>query len=65
MAKVDQPLFIIPKKRNGKKVNTIASHVDHIITVQVNSVKLSKYYFNTTLLYAVKIIVIKILYDIC
>ncbi|KAJ0172108.1 hypothetical protein K1T71_012081 [Dendrolimus kikuchii] len=34
MAKVDQPLFILPKKRNGKKANTIGSHVDHIITVQ-------------------------------
>ncbi|CAH0678055.1 unnamed protein product [Spodoptera exigua] len=34
MAKVEQPIFILPKKRNGKKQNTIASHVDHIITVQ-------------------------------
>ena len=36
MAKVEQPIFILPKKRNGKKQNSIASHVDHIITVQVN-----------------------------
>ncbi|XP_049885676.1 transmembrane protein 169 [Pectinophora gossypiella] len=34
MAKVEQPIFILPKKRNGKKPNTITSHVDHIITVQ-------------------------------
>ncbi|XP_041982614.1 uncharacterized protein LOC121735758 [Aricia agestis] len=34
MAKVDQPLFILPKKRNGKKANPVAGHVDHIITVQ-------------------------------
>ncbi|XP_026735704.1 transmembrane protein 169-like [Trichoplusia ni] len=34
MAKVEPPMFILPKKRNGKKQNTIASHVDHIITVQ-------------------------------
>ncbi|CAG4959534.1 unnamed protein product [Colias eurytheme] len=34
MAKVEQPLFILPKKRNGKKQNSIAGHVDHIITVQ-------------------------------
>ncbi|CAH0731759.1 unnamed protein product, partial [Brenthis ino] len=34
MAKVEQPLFILPKKRNGKKPNAIAGHVDHIITVQ-------------------------------
>ncbi|CAB3228126.1 unnamed protein product [Arctia plantaginis] len=34
MAKVEQPIFILPKKRNGKKQNSIASHVDHIITVQ-------------------------------
>ncbi|CAK1545477.1 unnamed protein product [Leptosia nina] len=34
MAKVEQPLFILPKKRNGRKQNPIASHVDHIITVQ-------------------------------
>lgn len=36
MAKVEQPLFILPKKRNGKKPNAIAGHVDHIITVQVS-----------------------------
>ncbi|CAH2230736.1 transmembrane protein 169 [Pararge aegeria] len=34
MAKVEQPIFILPKKRNGKKSITIAGHVDHIITVQ-------------------------------
>ncbi|XP_072933235.1 uncharacterized protein [Epargyreus clarus] len=34
MAKVEQPMFILPKKRNGKKQNAIAGHVDHIITVQ-------------------------------
>ncbi|XP_045517602.1 uncharacterized protein LOC123709994 [Pieris brassicae] len=34
MAKVEQPLFILPKKRNGKKQNSIGGHVDHIITVQ-------------------------------
>ncbi|XP_046972157.1 uncharacterized protein LOC124538928 [Vanessa cardui] len=34
MAKVEQPIFILPKKRNGKKPNAIAGHVDHIITVQ-------------------------------
>ncbi|XP_038207254.1 uncharacterized protein LOC119828982 [Zerene cesonia] len=34
MAQVEQPLFILPKKRNGKKQNSIAGHVDHIITVQ-------------------------------
>ncbi|XP_023949212.1 transmembrane protein 169 isoform X1 [Bicyclus anynana] len=34
MAKVEQPMFILPKKRNGKKSITIAGHVDHIITVQ-------------------------------
>lgn len=34
MAKVEQPIFMLPKKRNGKKQNNIASHVDHIITVQ-------------------------------
>ncbi|CAF4879931.1 unnamed protein product [Pieris macdunnoughi] len=34
MAKVEQPLFILPKKRNGKKLNSIGGHVDHIITVQ-------------------------------
>ncbi|XP_034835857.1 uncharacterized protein [Maniola hyperantus] len=34
MAKVEQPIFILPKKRNGKKAITIAGHVDHIITVQ-------------------------------
>lgn len=35
MAKVEQPIFILPKKRNGKKQNAVAGHVDHIITVQV------------------------------
>lgn len=35
MAKVEQPLFVLPKKRNGKKTNGNAGHVDHIITVQV------------------------------
>ncbi|CAK1594032.1 unnamed protein product [Parnassius mnemosyne] len=34
MAKVEQPIFILPKKRNGKKQNATAGHVDHIITVQ-------------------------------
>ncbi|OWR41484.1 transmembrane protein 169 [Danaus plexippus] len=34
MAKVEPPLFILPKKRNGKKPNPVAGHVDHIITVQ-------------------------------
>ncbi|XP_026761532.1 transmembrane protein 169 [Galleria mellonella] len=34
MAQVEQPMFILPKKRNGKKQNTIPSHVDHIISVQ-------------------------------
>ncbi|KAG6445512.1 transmembrane protein 169 [Manduca sexta] len=34
MAKVEQPIFILPKKRNGKKQNNIPAHVDHIITVQ-------------------------------
>lgn len=38
MAKVEQPIFILPKKRNGKKPNAIAGHVDHIITVQVRLV---------------------------
>lgn len=36
MAKVDQPIFILPKKRNGKKQNNVVSHVDHIISVQVS-----------------------------
>lgn len=35
MAKVDPPIFILPKKRNGKKQNAVVSHVDHIISVQV------------------------------
>ncbi|RVE44221.1 hypothetical protein evm_011120 [Chilo suppressalis] len=34
MAKVEQPIFILPKKRNGKKQNPVVSHVDHIISVQ-------------------------------
>ncbi|KAI5645825.1 hypothetical protein NE865_02095 [Phthorimaea operculella] len=34
MASIEQPIFILPKKRNGKKANTVVSHVDHIITVQ-------------------------------
>lgn len=37
MAKVEQPLFVLPKKRNGKKANSNAGHVDHIITLQVHS----------------------------
>ncbi|GBP42207.1 Transmembrane protein 169 [Eumeta japonica] len=34
MAKVEQPIFILPKKRNGKKQVPKTSHVDHIISVQ-------------------------------
>ncbi|KAM3962123.1 uncharacterized protein ACR2FA_003808 [Aphomia sociella] len=34
MAQVEPPIFILPKKRNGKKQNMIPSHVDHIISVQ-------------------------------
>lgn len=35
MATVEQPMFMLPKKRNGKKQSSIVGHVDHIITVQV------------------------------
>ncbi|XP_004927101.1 transmembrane protein 169 isoform X1 [Bombyx mori] len=34
MAQVEQPIFILPKKRNGKKANAVASHVDHVIAIQ-------------------------------
>ncbi|XP_053615239.1 transmembrane protein 169 [Plodia interpunctella] len=34
MAQVEQPIFILPKKRNGQKKNTVANHVDHVICVQ-------------------------------
>ncbi|KAL4701985.1 hypothetical protein ACJJTC_004319 [Scirpophaga incertulas] len=34
MAQVEQPMFILPKKRNSKKQNSVSSHVDHIISVQ-------------------------------
>lgn len=50
MAKVEQPLFVLPKKRNGKKVNSNAGHVDHIITLQVHSAfskKLMNCHFST------------------
>ncbi|XP_050679323.1 uncharacterized protein LOC126975454 isoform X1 [Leptidea sinapis] len=34
MAQVDQPVFILPKKRSEKRQNFLAGQVDHIITVQ-------------------------------
>ncbi|CAG9793368.1 unnamed protein product [Diatraea saccharalis] len=34
MADVEQPIFILPKKRNGKKQSPVANHVDHILGVQ-------------------------------
>ncbi|XP_013189966.2 transmembrane protein 169 [Amyelois transitella] len=34
MAQVEQPIFILPKKRNGQKKSNVANHVDHVICVQ-------------------------------
>ncbi|XP_061727104.1 uncharacterized protein LOC133532442 [Cydia pomonella] len=46
MAKVEQPMFILPKKRNGKKQNSITGHVDHIIAVQGTETDLPTKYKN-------------------
>ncbi|KPJ18531.1 Transmembrane protein 169 [Papilio machaon] len=46
MAKVEQPIFILPKKRNGKKQNAVPGHVDHIITVQGADTELPTKYKN-------------------
>ncbi|XP_011559012.3 transmembrane protein 169 [Plutella xylostella] len=46
MAKVEQPLFVLPKKRNGKKLINVPTHVDHIISVQGADTDLPSKYKN-------------------